>query len=434
MNSPNPSAGPRQLLFFISPRPIDFDSFLPTIMELKDRRPEWEFKVVCFDPNNFEMIQKNPVLLSGLNKAATFHYCGNRSETNGGRRWLTSIRNFLWVAGWILRHANPALFLAVPFADFPYRAWHFLARLRGGKGYILFKHRSPDEMHHLMWRTRAQRGPRAKSPWSRMFGSDQDGILYYHDFQERMISDLAQLGWIEDAPCHKIGLPHLFPAWQRHIEDEVEIQRRQLVADGVPADTELFGFFPSKPGSNELLRGDDSVEWVFVQQMTALSKARPDGFVLLRPHPLAVDEAYVREGIEAFGQDRARISYAHPEVLLRLCHRCFFNNPTNLLFHCFPGRMVDCSDYPDYHFEERGETSMADGLGVVYIRPDDAKFDTRFEEILESEEPFQESETCWRLSEMLESGHPNIDALLAILEPKSSRATIGQPQLKLGNH
>ncbi len=416
----------RQLLFFVSPRPIDFDSYLPTMMEMKHRRPNWNIKVICFDQTNYRNIKRNPVLQSGLDKAGTLHFCGSPPEFGKLRRLLKMAGNFLKISSWILRWKQPALFLAVPYSKFPYRIWYALSRLRGGNGFVLFKHRSPDEMHHLMWRARDKGEPQSPSLWSRVMGRDQDAIIYYHDHQLGMIEDLAPLGWIENTPRVKIGIPHLFPQWRAHIDDEVAKERANLEEKGLPADAELYAFFPGKPGSNDYLRGPGSIERVFVQQMSAVGKARPNSHALVRPHPMAVDEDYVQKGFDAFDKERASISFAHPEVMLRLCRRSFFNNPTNLLFHCFPGNMVDCSDYPDHHYEERGVISIADGLGAVYVSPDGDDFEDRLSQVIGDDDAFSNPKNRWRLSELLDSGQPKIDTLMGLLELSSGSLRLGQ--------
>ena len=406
----------RQMLFFISPRLIDLDSYLPTIMELKAQRPGWDFKVICFDKDNYNTIQNNPVLRSGLDKAAALYFCGTKPAASPLRRRIGGLVNFLRVSSWILRRKKPALFLAVPFTEFPYVLWYLLARSRSGNGFVLFKHRSTDEMHHLMWRARDLLEPKVRGLWSQLMGRDQDAIIHYHDQQKVMIEQLSAMGYIANTPRYNIGLPHGFSAWQRHIDEETEKQRRELVEQGIPADAELYGFFPGKPGSNEFLRGVGSIEHVFLKQMKALAKLRPNAYILIRPHPLAIHEEYVREGMRAFGNGQARISFAHPEVLLRLCRRCLFNNPTNLLFHCFPGHMVDCSDYPDDHYEEHGDISMAEGLGIVFVRPDRDNFYEKFREAIENDEPFREARNVGRLERIMESGKPRISSLLQLLD------------------
>ena len=75
-------------------------------------------------------------------------------------------------------------------------------------------------------------------------GRDQDAIIYYHDHQLGMIEDLAPLGWIENTPRVKIGMPHLFPQWRAHIDGEVAKERANLREKVSPPMRNFMPFFP----------------------------------------------------------------------------------------------------------------------------------------------------------------------------------------------
>ena len=110
------------------------------------------------------------------------------------------------------------------------------------------------------------------------------------------------------------------------------------------------------------------------------------------------------------------MSVVHPEVLLALSHRCFANNPTNILFAGFPGRCIDCSEYPDSHFEQFGEVSLAHGYGPLYINPLAKDFDVQLARALEDDSLFEAPELTKKKDILNQNNPPRFKALLDLLE------------------
>ena len=405
--------GRRLILFLLSPRLIDFDTYLPTAMELQRLRPKWIIRFVTFSGENHDFIARNPTLVTGIERCGSLHYLGSEERRH---RLGTRVRSFVRLASWLLAYPRPVLLMARPFAQMPYSLLYALARFRGGRGYVLAKTRSPDVVHRIVWQNRDRPAHQRRSLLTRLLGSDVDGVIDYHADQSDNVQLAARYGRITAVPWRRIGMPHLFPAWRHLIEAEVRRERAAFVADGVPPDAEIYCMVAAKPWSAINLRTEDAIERVFHQVITALCRLRPKAVVLIRPHPKAVDEPYIGNAIETVGANRARISFAHPEVLFALSHRAIFNNPSNIMFTCFPARMIDCSDYPESHRGEFGDTSLAHGYGPVYVNPTGHDFEHRFARALSDDSVFDEPEIRGRRDKLLAESPPDLRPLLELVD------------------
>lgn len=411
-----PAGNGRIAIFFLSPRVIDFDTYLPTAMQLKEARPDWDLRFVTFNPKNYDFVAQNETLLAGLARCGQFYYVGSADCRGRLARIVRRTRSFGRITAWILRRPRPILFLSRPFSEFPYSVWYAFARLRGGRAYLLWKLRSPDAINRLVYRNRQPPQPRPL-PWlARLRNGDQDAIIYYHDRQHEMLEASAVYGRIYNVPWYRIGLPHRFPAWRRLIEEHTALARKHLVQDGVPADAELYCLFPPKPFSGVNVGTPGSMERGFEKVMTALARLRPNAYILLRPHPLALDEPYIQSTVEKVGRERVRISFFHPEVLLILARRSIFNNPSNLLFSCFDARIIDCTEYPDYHYSEAGRVSLAHGYGVVYVDTTAPDFEAHFARALEDDSLFETSEAASERNALIRDNPTDLALLLAVLD------------------
>ena len=155
-----PKGRKRFLLFFISPQIFDFDTFLPVAMTLKSAHPEWRVLFITFSKRNHDFIMSNPTHRSAIEKTGVFLYLGwDHAKSRLGGIALRS-RSMLMICAWILQYPRPALFLQRPFLRSPYAWWYALARLRGGNGYVLWKSRSPDIVHHRLRQVRKEPPPK----------------------------------------------------------------------------------------------------------------------------------------------------------------------------------------------------------------------------------------------------------------------------------
>ncbi len=406
----------REVVFLLSPRVIDFDTFLPTAIQLKALRPGWTIRFVTFSRKNADFILRNPLMVEGLRRCGTLEYLG--SETAGGRlsRMVRRVSTLARLTGWVLRRRRPVLLMSRPFTGMPYNLLYALAMSRGGKGILLWKSRSPDIVHHQVWKVR-EKPEQQPLPWAnRLLGRDCDALVHYHEDQSENVELTGRYGRVS-VPWLRIGFPHLFPAWRALVEDESARERAALTADGVPADAELYSMFAAKPYSAETLRDPEAIQRVFIQALTTLVRLRPKAVVLIRPHPLAIDAAYIQEAMAAVGADHARLSFAHPEVLIALSRRAIFNNPTNVMFSCYDGPMLDVSDYPDDHHAEFGARSLAHGYGPVYVDPRGDDFADRFAAALNDDGLFDDPALTDKRDALLAANPPTLTPLLDLLRP-----------------
>lgn len=411
----------RLIVFFVSPRIIDFDTYLPTAMALKAAHPEWDIRFVTFSKENYDYIQRGSMHVAALEQSGTLFYLGSEEKAGLLLKLAHRIRTFFTICGWIMRRPRPVLFLGIPYSTMPYVVWYALARLKRGSGYMLWKIRSPDKCHHRVRQVRRV-PPAARSPsaLAHLLGRQCDGLIHYHDDQEENIAWASSYGKFDNVPRIKIGMPHYFAQWRNFMEAEVERERARLQDEGIGRDVEIYAMFPAKPLSSETLREPGSIEMPFAKTLAAISRLRPKSLILVRPHPLAQNEPYVREAMERVGRDRARLYFGHPEAMIALSRRAIFNNPTNILFSCYFGRLIDVSDYAEEHFSEFGDVSLAHGYGAVYVNPRSDDFESRLATALESDEMFDEPELTAAREDLLRNSPADVRPLLSFLQSKSS--------------
>jgi hypothetical protein len=304
--------------------------------------------------------------------------------------------------------------------------FYALARLRGGNSYLLWKRRSTDEVHKIMFQVREAPEKQPVSFLARMLGRDQDAVIHYHDQQKETLDQAASFGRIYDVPWLRIGMPHHFPAWRRFIGEQIEVERARLAREGVPRDAEIYTLFAAKSGSGDNLGLPGAIERSSKAIITALTRLHPNAVILIRAHPQAVEEPYIAEVLASLGPEKAHLSLAHPEVLLALSRRCIANNPTNVLFTGFHGKSIDCSEYPDFHFKEHDEVSLAHGYGPLYINPLAKDFDSQMARALEDDSLFEAPELIEKRERLHHNNPPRFEALLNLLEgaPPLREATV----------
>ena len=409
---------PRNILFFLSPRFVDFDTYLPTAMELAMAHPEWRIRFVVFHEQNYRAILANQTMMAGLDRCGSLHFLGS-GEKGAVGKILSRMKGLALISWRILRHGRPALFSPKPFSKGPYVLFAALARLRGGNSYLLWKRRSTDEVHEIMFQVREAPEKQSVSLLARILGRDQDAVIHYHDQQRETLDQVSAFGRIHNVPWLRIGMPHHFPAWRRFIDDQIEVEKTRLAREGVPRDAEIYTLFAAKSGSGANLGLPGAIERSFRTIVTALTRLRPDAVVLIRAHPQAMDEPYIAEAVASLGPEKAHLSFAHPEVLLALSRRCIANNPTNVLFTGFHGKSIDCSEYPEFHFKEHGEVSLAHGYGPLYINPLAKDFDVRLARALKDDSLFEAPELTEKRDCLHRNNPPRFEALLNLLEGNS---------------
>jgi len=415
----------RCLLFFLGQRFLEVDTFLPTAMELAAAHPEWKTRFIVFNEQNYQAILANRTIMRGLESCGSPHFLGG-GEGSWGMKIRRRLKGFAAIAGWILRFSRPVLFSSRAFSRGPYLLFSALARLRGGNSYLLWKNRSPDEVHRIIFQVRKLPEKEPVSFLARILGRDQDAVIYYHDQQKETLDEAAAFGRIYDVPWVRIGMPHRFPAWRRFIDGQIEAERERLAQEGVPWDAEIYTLFAAKPGSGSNYGLPGSIERSFKTIMTALARIRPDAVILIRAHPLAMEEPYIKECIEEAGGGRAHMTLAHPEVLIALSRRSVTNNQTNILFSGFFGKLIDCGEYPEFHFQEHGEVSLAHGYGPLYINPLAEDFESRLARALEDDSLFEAPELTKKRDILNQNNPARFEALLDLLEgtPRLRDATV----------
>ena len=379
----------RAAIFFVGGRIIDFDTYLPVAMELKARAPEMRIIFVTFEPKIAQTVRDNPTLRRGLEKCGELHVLGGVGSLPLPQRLLKRARSFLQLKAWLLTRKRPVLFLGRPFSRLPYSTSYIVTRLQGGTSVVLSKTRSPDRVHDIVWQNRSKPTAGQRSLAARLFGKDADITADYHSDQSENFNITLGLGSARNLPHVRLGMPHLLPAWREHIDAEMNIAIESLQEDAVSLGNNLYCMFPAKPGSSINLRQADSVEFSLKRGLETLFEINPNATVLMRPHPLALDSTYVVDALKRYGS-RVRLSFLHPEVLIALCCRSIFNNPTNITFSCFPGKLIDIADYADRHYEERGPVALSHGLGPLHVGPRWYDFAEKFSRALTNDDVFED--------------------------------------------
>ena len=126
-------------------------------------------------------------------------------------------------------------------------------------------------------------------------------------------------------------------------------------------------------------RGDDT------QNIDDTLRLRPNATIFLRPHPLAANEAYLQDILKELNNPQIVVTFAHPEILLRLARRTIVNAPTNILFTSGEGRFIDCSDYRERDIDARHGEGFAAGYATLSLNPNTSDFDDRFTDALETD-------------------------------------------------
>jgi hypothetical protein len=405
----------RKFLFFHGPRIIDLDTYLPTAMELKRTVPGADIHFIIFSQPLIHTLESNPTLIRAVRKSGSYGMFGGHSGGSLPKRLFGRAAAFCRIARLILRDPRPVLIGTRPFAEFPYWLFYILARLRGGSTVVLAKTRSPDRVHDIVWENRDRPEYDGKSIAAMIFGRDADLSVDYHDDQSDNFNLALAMGTAKGLPHARIGMPHLFPAWRDHVAAETENALAQLAKDGITRDTELYSFFAAKAGSAVNLRNAESIEFSARRTLDTLFELRPEAKVLFRPHPAAIHTAYVRDILKRYA-GRLFQTKLHPEVLLDVSRRSLFNNPTNIIFSCFPGCMIDVADYDDDHYGKRGRVSLAHGLGPVHICPRDDDFSDHLNAVLTTDEPFRDPDLVRDRDAILQNNPSHIGPMLKLLD------------------
>jgi hypothetical protein len=404
---------PRRLVFLLSDNVIDFDTYLPIAMELKQARPEFDIRFVTFSRANHDFILANPTLIAGLAKCGELILIDRAG--NAMTRRLRTLAAFARIAGWLVARPGGTLFHGRQFSERPYAMLYLLNRVLRGKGYLLLRVRQPDDGIKVNILPRFN-VPMGKSSWvERWFGRDHDGMIVYHRNQERYIHTLNQFGRVDIMPRLTAGLPNLWPQWQMLVEREIERERHALAADGLNVD-EIYTLLAPKSFSSRYLRMADSTERVFRNILESLRRMRPGATLLIRPHPRAFKEPWFEKAVAELGDPGVRISLTHPDVLVALSRRVIAPNTSTIMFVVDRGRFIDCTDYADEHFAVHGRMSQCHGYDTAYLDPNDPDLDRSLASLLDDTQwPVDASMTARRHA--LIDGNPHgSDAILDWIE------------------
>ena len=381
----------RLVLFLLSPRVIDFDSYLPVAMALKKESPDWHIRFVTFSAPNYQYIRKTTTFTKALDMCGDIHYLGSASFDAGEGKELAApfplriarrIGAMARITGWLLANPGALIFHGRHFNSGPYVLWYLLNKALGGKGYILARSRFFDEGYHPDECARFEATIEKQSLVEKLFGSDADGVIYYHDKQPLYMKTLGNFGRVQNLPHFLYGMPTLTPVWQGLIDSEAEVEKKRLESLGCNT-SEMYVFFANKSYVSKYFRKPDSIQRTFKPLIERMLKLHPEATLLIRPHPLAMHEPYFVEALEELDTPRVVISWAHAEVLLTLGKCAVINCITNIVYSSNRGRFIDCSEYRTDEIERRGSCPFGKGFGLVYIDPEDCDFEERFAAALE---------------------------------------------------
>ncbi|MGB8276141.1 MAG: hypothetical protein WCF16_12830 [Alphaproteobacteria bacterium] len=411
------AANAKLVLFLLSPRLIDFDTYLPTALALKEARPGWDIRFVTLSRANAESIARNPTLTAGLARCGTLA-CLEASDAGGwlARQWAR-MRHVAAVSGWLLGARRPVLFSGVTFGALPYLVWYLAAKARGGRALVLLKSRATEDNHQLAERERqAGLSQEPRGVVERVTGPLYDGLIRYHDQQEMQLYGMRLHGRVPRERQLKLGLPNLAPAWRTLIADETAAERARLGRLGHDMRAEVYTFFPVKGFGARTLRTPDSPADTFRLVLKTLRRLRPGALILIRLHPVAENDAFVHQTLAEMDDPNIVITRAHPEVLIAMSRRVIFNGPTNIQTTCLGGRFIDCTDYSPRHYAEMGERSLVEGYGTVFVRPTGEDFEARLARALGDDSLFAASEVEAKRQALVAENPFTLAPLLAWME------------------
>ena len=402
----------RNVIFLLSGRVIDFDSYLPIGMELKLLRPDWDIHFVTFSPENFKFILRNPTLMSGLEKCGELHFMGATGK--GLDRWIGRFGALFGLLCLIATRSGSVLLHGRHYSEGVYRLLYLVNRLRGGQSYILPRSRLVDQGMHNVFRERFQARRESAWPFARLLNGWADGLLYYHDQQPIYLQGMLAYGPMRYLPRLRLGLPNLTSAWQSHIAEEVARTRNEMAAEGLDSDN-IYTVIATKTFASTQLRAGDSVVVTFEQILRALRRLCPASTILVRPHPLAVDEPYLHETLTRLDDAKISVTFLHPELLEALSKRVIINAPTNLIYTSLDGRFIDCTDYREEDLAKHGNESFGAGYGTVYVNPNEQHFDKRLALALDDSDVQPAASNIEKRRSLIANNPASVEALLTWL-------------------
>lgn len=356
-------------------------------MELKNQRPHWDIRFVTFSADNYDFILKNQTLMAGLIDCGQIHYGGGvplEGRPSFFARAFRRVKEMLRISIWIMRRPGATLFHGRHFSDGPYTGWYLLNRMMGGKSVILARSRLIDQGMHEIFRRRFNAINETPNLLDRLLGRSADALVHYHDQQALYIKSLGKSGSISNLPRLKLGAPNDLPTWRALIARESKAEKEQLIPNNCST-LEIYTFFATKAFSSTELRTPESVENTTWTILKLLSETKPEAVILLRPHPLAINEFYLHTILERLNNPRIIVTLVHPEILIRLSRRTIVNAPTNILFTSPEGRFIDCTDYRQSDLDARNGEGFAAGYGALYLNPTASDFAPRFIDALDED-------------------------------------------------
>jgi len=406
----------KQVLFLLSPRLLDLDTFIPSALALKGECPNWDIHFISFSPANADYIAQNKTLVKAMEQCGRFH---NLGTANAGKasRLFRRISHFLNVAALLLKSSKPVMFLGTPYKGFPYSLWLLIAWLRGGKGHLLSKTRNTDDSIQIGARKRIMAMPQNTTSWiEAVFGRDFDAFIHYHDQQEISTYSMGRNGRIDDSRKLSIGLPNRLKSWTNLIDAETAAYRKELLKSGIDLSGEVYTFFPSKLFASLNMRTETSAGDTFTAVLEALKSEKPSATILIRLHPVSINDPFFSSEIKRVGLENALVTYAHPEVLGRLSKRIIVNGPTNIQTTMPDGNFIDCTDYSEEHLKTIGPVSLAEGYGTLYVSPREPGFTDRLVNALDDDSAYDAPGITKKRRNLNAANPPKLNKLVLLLK------------------
>jgi len=408
---------------------VDFDAYLPAAMALKEQRPDWQIRFLTFSRENFEFLKQNTTLMTGLHTCGTLHCADTKDGSGFLVRQMNRLRVHMMIAGWLLRFPKPLLLNSLPFCRLNLLIWFLIAKLNGGKCFVMVKHRVVDSFVLPGHRERIKTELQARrSGLGRLMFQRYDALVHFHDQQ---VHTLQLYGFNDSGGGLRVisvGLQTLSPVWRQLIREQAEVERRKLSEQGLDMSRDVYSFMLSKSFKSRDMRAPDSVEFAFRLPLITLRELKPEAVILIRPHPAAVDDPFLVDTLKELDDPGMVVTLAHPEVMISLSRRTFFHVPNTVMATSYEARIVDCSEYPDSFLEERNGVPPAHGFGGIHVDPRSEDFRKRFARALEDDDAYAIGEVDAVRRELLERNPPNLAPLLQFIEDRSGKKRQTRPR------
>lgn len=401
----------RVIVFLLSPRLLDFDTYVPIAKAIRDVRPEWRIVFVSFDETASRYMARNEML---------YQIASDHAEIlclTGGKPLLRKLAFALKLFALTISRRSPVLFLGRPFSSKLFVMLRRIARIRGGDGHFLRKDRGVDQLVppviEARWRQRdAAENSSGKSAADKNFGKF---ISYSGQDTLHLLSSGIHASDINDRSV-AIGLPNFASWWSSLIETKADELRVRLSHEHPNASGPTFSVFPGKLFAGTTQRDMDSPKDSFRKLIRFKQAHYPDSLMVIRLHPVDDKSSFFSDCLEEEGAQHCCFLLDHPEVIVRATDFSFVTAHTNIQVTTPFGRFIDFSDYDELHFQHRGEKSLADGFGSLYVNPQSTDYQDEIADLISNPDVFDQPANLWRRQEMIEKHQFNVTKLLEAIK------------------